>query len=57
VLEALGHDPCDRDTLATRSGLGAGELGALLTQLELDGHIAALPGGLYQRVFPPDHSN
>jgi DNA processing protein len=57
VLEALGHDPCDRDTLATRSGLGAGELGALLTQLELDGHIAALPGGLYQRIFPPDRSN
>ena len=57
VLEALGHDPCDRDTLATRSGLGAGELGALLTQLELDGYIAAMPGGLVQRVFPPDRSN
>jgi DNA processing protein len=51
VLDALGHDPCDPDTLAARSGLGASELNALLTQLELDGHIAALPGGLYQRVF------
>ncbi|MGH8640456.1 MAG: DNA-processing protein DprA, partial [Burkholderiales bacterium] len=57
VLDALGHDPCDRDTLGVRCGLGAGELGALLTQLELDGHIAALPGGLVQRVFPPDRSN
>ena len=57
VLEALGHDPCDRDTLATRCGLGPGELGALLTQLELDGHIAALPGGLYQRFFAPGRSN
>ncbi len=57
VLDALGHDPCDRDTLGVRCGLGAGELGALLTQLELDGHIAALPGGLYQRVFPPRRSN
>jgi DNA processing protein len=51
VLDALGHDPCHLDTLAARCSLGAGELGALLTQLELDGHIAALPGGLYQRVF------
>jgi DNA processing protein len=51
VLEALGHDPCDIDRLAARCGLAAGELAALLTQLELDGHVAALPGGLYQRVF------
>jgi len=50
LLDALGHDPCDVDTLAARSGLAPAELAALLTQLELDGHIAALPGGLVQRV-------
>jgi DNA processing protein len=50
LLEALGHDACDLDTLAARCGLPAGELAALLTQLELDGHVAALPGGLFQRV-------
>lgn len=51
VLDALGHDPSDMDTLATRCGLAAGELAALLMQLELEGRVAALPGGLYQRVF------
>jgi DNA processing protein len=50
LLAALGHDPCDRDTLAARAGLSAAEISALLTQLELDGEIAALPGGLYQRM-------
>jgi DNA processing protein len=51
LLDALGHDPCDLDTLAARCGLAASELAALLTQLELSGHAAALPGGLFQRVF------
>jgi DNA processing protein len=50
LLDALGEDPCDRDTLAARSGLEAAELLALLTQLELDGEVASLPGGLIQRV-------
>ena len=50
LLEALGADACDRDTLAARSRLQPAELAALLTQLELDGHVATLPGGLIQRV-------
>lgn len=50
LLDALGHDARDPDTLAERSGLAAAEVAALLTQLELDGLVAALPGGLYQRV-------
>lgn len=50
LLAALGHDPCDADTLAARSGLSAAETAALLTQLELDGRIESLPGGLYQRL-------
>ncbi len=50
LLDALGHDPCGPDALAARCGLSAAETAALLTQLELDGHIATLPGGLYQRV-------
>jgi len=50
LLDALGHDPCDADTLAARSGLSAAETAALLTQFELEGRIEALPGGLYQRV-------
>ena len=46
----LGFDPLDAESLAQRSGLTIGELSAILLQLELDGHIASLPGGLYQRI-------
>jgi len=51
LLDALGHDPCTPDTLAARCGKSAAETAALLTQLELDGHVALLPGGLYQRLL------
>ena len=50
VFDALGDDVCSRDTLALRSKLQPAELAALLTQLELEGHVAQLPGGLFQRV-------
>lgn len=50
LLAELGHDPCDIDTLAARSGLTPEALLAMLLQLELDGHVANLPGGRYQRV-------
>lgn len=50
VLNALGHDPCGMDALVTRSGLSAADLASLLTQLELEGRVEALAGGLYQRV-------
>jgi DNA processing protein len=46
----LGFDPLDAESLAERSGLTIGELSAILLQLELDGAIASLPGGLYQRI-------
>lgn len=50
VLHALGYDPCDLDTLVHRSGLTAPELCAILLTLELDGRVANLPGGRYQRL-------
>ncbi|MDP3031640.1 MAG: DNA-processing protein DprA, partial [Rhodocyclaceae bacterium] len=50
ILHALGHDPCDLDTLAARSGLPPETLLARLLPLELDGRIAPLPGGRYQRL-------
>ena len=46
----MGFDPLDAESLANRSGLTIGELSAILLQLELDGRIASLPGGLYQRI-------
>jgi DNA processing protein len=49
-LQALGFDPFDPDTLAARAGLNAAEVAALLTQLEIEGTVAALPGGRFQRI-------
>ena len=50
VLELLGHDPSSLDILSDRSGLTPAHLLAILLPLELEGRVAQLPGGLYQRV-------
>ena len=50
VLDALGYDPCPLDTLILRSGLTAEALSVILLRLELDGHVAVLPGERYQRL-------
>jgi DNA processing protein len=50
LLKYLGHDIADIDTLCVRSGLTAETVSAMLLTLELDGVIASLPGGYYQRV-------
>ena len=50
LLAHLGYDPCDIDTLCARSGLTAAAVSAMLLQLELEGKVASLPGGLYQRT-------
>ena len=49
VLDAMGHDPIDLDTLSDRTGFGAAELGARLLELELQGRVERLPGGRLQR--------
>ncbi len=46
----LGFDPVDMDSLCQRSGLTIQALSAILLQLELEGVVSSLPGGLYQRV-------
>ncbi|HVE49667.1 MAG TPA: DNA-processing protein DprA [Casimicrobiaceae bacterium] len=50
VVGALGGDPCDLDTLIARTHLGADALTAALVELEIEGHVAALPGGRWQRL-------
>lgn len=50
ILAALGHDPLDLDTLSARTELPADRLLARLLTLELDGRVATLPGGRYQRL-------
>jgi DNA processing protein len=49
ILGALGYDPVAVDTLAMRCGLAAAAVSASLTALELDGRVAAVAGGLWQR--------
>lgn len=50
LLELMGPDPVGLDTLVDLSGLTVETLSAMLLSLELDGRIATLPGGLYQRL-------
>lgn len=49
VLVALGSDPSDVDTLMARTGLAADVVVAELTELEIAGAIASLPGGKWIR--------
>ena len=50
VLDHLGHDPVGFDELQMRSGLPIAQLQAELFQLELNGALGRLPGGLYQKL-------
>ena len=50
LTDALGFDPVGLDALQARCGLETATLQARLMTLELDGHVARLPGGLFQRV-------
>ncbi len=49
LLRALGHEPATLDALGARTGMSAADLNAQLLELELDGRVARLPGGLFQR--------
>jgi DNA processing protein len=50
VLAQAGFDPVGFDELAVRTGLTADALSVILLRLELDGRVASLPGGRYQRL-------
>lgn len=50
VLEALGFDPLYLDTLQGRLTMDTGDLQAQLVELELQGRIARLDDGRYQRL-------
>ena len=49
LLRAMGHDPVSLDALVGRTGDAASVLGARLLELELQGLVARLPGGRFQR--------
>lgn len=50
LLAHMGHDPVGVDSLCERAGMSAEQVAAELLRLELEGRVAALPGGLYQRL-------
>jgi DNA processing protein len=50
LLRAMGFDPVGLDALQARTGWPTDRMQAALMELELDGHIDRLPGGLYQRA-------
>ncbi len=50
LLAALGFDPVGLDALAARTREDAASLQAQLLALELEGRLARLPGGLFQRL-------
>ena len=47
LLDLMGWDPADVDTLVNRSGLTADEVSSMLLILELDGRVEPLTGGCY----------
>ncbi|MBG6076818.1 DNA-processing protein DprA [Polaromonas sp. CG_9.11] len=50
LLAALGFDAVSLDALQARTGLDTAHLQAGLLELELDGQVVRLPGGLFQRM-------
>ena len=50
LLDHMGYDPVDVDALCARSGLSAQQVTSALLRLELEGVVAVLAGGRYQRI-------
>lgn len=50
LIAALGFDAVSLDALQARTGLATAQLQAQLLELELNGLVARLPGGLFQRL-------
>ena len=50
ILAKMGFEPCNLDELVARCDLAADVLSVNLLHLELEGRIASLPGGRYQRL-------
>lgn len=50
LLAQMSFDPVDVDTLSARTGWPVERVAGDLLRLELEGRIATLPGGLYQRL-------
>jgi DNA processing protein len=50
LLDALGFEPATIDSLVARTELPSASIASMLLILELEGRVAALPGGRYGRI-------
>ncbi len=50
LLDALGFEPATIDVLVARTGFPGAAVASMLLILELEGCVAALPGGRYDRI-------
>ncbi len=50
LLEHMGYEIVAADALIQASGLTSDQVSAMLLTLELEGKVASLPGGRYQRI-------
>jgi len=50
LLTKMGYDPIHPDSLAEQTGIPAADIYAQLTEWELDGIVASMAGGRYQRI-------
>jgi DNA processing protein len=50
LLDAFGFEPATIDVLVERTGLPGDSIASMLLILELEGSVAALPGGRYDRI-------
>ncbi|MEA3121098.1 MAG: processing protein [Paraburkholderia sp.] len=50
VLDALGHAPATLEILAARTDMPSAALQGKLLELELAGHVSAMPGGRFART-------
>jgi len=53
LLRAMGLDPFSVDDLAARTGFSVADVAARMSRLEIEGTIAAVPGGRFQRCATP----
>ena len=50
LIQAMGHDPITMDTLVRLTSLTTEKISATLMMLELEGKVATVTGGQYQRI-------
>ena len=50
LIDLIGYDSTSVDQLVNSSGLTPAEVSSMLLQLEMAGHLASSPGGVYNRL-------